>query len=181
MNLTQIAAGTEYDERNGREIKPTHAKVQMLVRGCLTNATINPPVPYRILIFQDRAYNGGVVRPIEQVLEIGASPIVSNYNPYTAGYNDDYVRTHNNKQNPVSILKDRVGWLAPCASGYGNIGKLFRLNVSGKYLSKVSFSGIAAADARAGAVFVYFLGGTSATVADNNQAVIRTTLNYYDD
>ena len=42
----------------------------MLVRGCLTNATINPPVPYRILIFQDRAYNGGVVRPIEQVLEI---------------------------------------------------------------------------------------------------------------
>lgn len=173
-----MVQGTDASERTGREIKPTHFKFTCLMRGCQTNVAINNPVPYRLLIVQDRGYNT-IVRPITQILDT-AAPAIGNSNPYMAGYNYDYVRGRGDKQNPVTILKDKTGWLSPIASGYGNMAKLLRLNVSGKYLSKISYVGGAAADIRSGAIFVYLLTGTSATQADNNQLIWRYDLYYKD-
>lgn len=174
-----ITQGTDYNQRIGREIKPYSVHVNMEFRGATISSAINTPVPYRVLLVQDRGYNG-VVRPLSEILE-GTSFTAGQYDNYLAGYNDDFVRTSpHNKQNPVSILKDKRGFIVPIASGYGKCWQALNLHVSGKYLSKMSYAGVGSADLRAGAIILYVWSGVSATAGENNQMILKHTLRYID-
>lgn len=176
--IGNLVQGTDASNRTGREIKPTHLRFMAMIRGAQNFTTLNNPVPYRIIIVQDRAYNG-TVRPLSQILDTTLPAIGSN-NIYMASYNYDYVRGKGDKQNPVTILKDKVGFLNPVASGYGKNNQIIRLNISGKYLSKISYKGGLLSDNTAGTIFAYMLMGSSVTVADNNQYTYRYDLYFKD-
>lgn len=174
-----IAQGDDYNQRTGREIKPYSVQVNMNVQGAQSFVTNANSVPYRIILVQDRAYNG-TARPIDQILE-GSNPTAGTYDNYIAGYNDDFVRTSdNNKHNPVTILKDKKGFLSPVASGYGKCWQTLNFSVAGRYLSKISYIGGGTADVRGGALLLYMFTGTSATVAQNNQVLLKHTLRFLD-
>lgn len=187
-NLTQageqrviggLTQGTDYNQRIGREIKPYSVSVNLNLRGAQTAGAVANPVPYRIILVQDRGYNGNV-RPLSQILE-GSSSIAGQHDNYLAGYNDDYVRTSpHNKQNPVTILKDKRGFISPVLSGYGKTQQALNMHVSGRYLSKLSYSGVNSTDLQAGAIILYVWTGTSATASENNQYILKHTIRYLD-
>lgn len=186
--LTSIAQGDDYNQRNGRQIHPTSLAIDFFLRGPQSNAGAvgtftlpTNPVPWRIIVFQDMGYIG-TLRPISQILE-ATTTTADNYDNYISGYNDDYVCIgKHTKANPVRILYDKRGWFEPVNSGYSSkVGQWVKCRVSGSRLKTIQYGGTAATDAKSGAIFYYIMLGPSSNIHNNGSYLVRHTLRYYDD
>lgn len=183
-----IAQGDDYNNRVGRQIHPTSLAIDFFLRGPQSNtgavgtftAPVNP-VPWRIIVVQDMAYNGST-KPLSQILEATSAVSGENDN-YISGYNDDYVKVgKHSKDNPVKILMDKRGWFVGTATGYSDhIGKWVKCRISGSRLKSIQFAGTTTTDVRSGCIYYYVLLGADSNGNNNGSFLVRSTLRYYDD
>lgn len=176
--FNQIAQGTDYINRLGREVTPYFIELELFLNGSSANVA---PNPYRLIIYQDRGFNGTTLPDLSNILNLSTAT-GGEYQNIMASYNPDYVAHKGDRKNRFKILLDRTGILGTRGTTPSNIpiSKHIRIKKYFKSPEVINYKGVAATDAVGGAIFYILMMGTSATEASNASAQVRTRILFTD-
>lgn len=187
--LSYIPEGASYDERVGREIMPISISMDVVLRAPSTGTL---PIPWRLLVFQDRGYAGTAIT-LAQLLQqpsVGATQ----YGTLTAPYNPDFVAHKGDRKNRIKILIDKKGMINPrnAQEGYpagGAIPITYNRSVypsvvkihatRSKGLSKINYQGPNNTDFVGGSIFYFLMLGYDIT-SGNPSGYVRSRIEYTD-
>lgn len=176
--INLVAQGPDYTQRLAREIKPYLVEVELFLNGTSSNVA---PNPYRLIVYQDRGFNGTTLPDLSNILN-GVSSLAGEYQNFMASYNPDYVAHRGDRKNRFKILMDKQGVLGTRGTTPSNL-PITRYIKATKYLKNaevINYRGGAATDYIGGSIFYILLLGTSATAADNASAQVRTRMLFTD-
>lgn len=179
QSLSEIAQGSDINQRVGRELTPISLKISMLLQGSGTSLQVAPQ-PCRLIILQDMGYVGTLPGGAD-ILDY-YSVLAGDNTTALSHYNDDLVARRSAPNNRLRILYDKVFYIHPIYSSYASeCSKKLNINIPARRMKKITFAGNTAGSVTNGNIIMYFQHGTNSDSTRQTAMSYRSRLSYYDD